>query len=39
MYTLEFSEVRPDVSIVRNAVGQFPYGHNVVLLTRLKDLQ
>jgi predicted nuclease of restriction endonuclease-like (RecB) superfamily len=29
----------PDVEIVQQAVGQLPWGHNLVLLTQLKDSQ
>lgn len=32
-----FAEAWPDLQIVQQAVGQLPWGHNLVLLTRLKD--
>ena len=32
-----FAEAWPDPAIVQQAVGQLPWGHNLVLLTRLKD--
>ncbi len=32
-----FAEAWPDAAIVQQAVGQLPWGHNVLLLTRLKD--
>jgi predicted nuclease of restriction endonuclease-like (RecB) superfamily len=31
------AEAWPDPAIVQQAVGQLPWGHNIVLLTRLKD--
>ncbi|MBN0888247.1 YhcG family protein, partial [Pseudomonas aeruginosa] len=34
-----FAEAWPDAAIVQQAVGQLPWGHNLVLLTRLKDPQ
>ena len=37
MYMRAFAEAWPDVEIVQHAVGQLPWGHNLVLLTRLKD--
>jgi predicted nuclease of restriction endonuclease-like (RecB) superfamily len=37
MYMRAFAEAWPDVQIVQQAVGQLPWGHNVVLLTQLKD--
>lgn len=39
MYMRAFAEAWPDASIVQQAVGQLPWGHNLVLLTRLKDTQ
>ena len=39
MYMRAFAEAWPDAEIVQQAVGQLPWGHNVVLLTRLKDPQ
>jgi predicted nuclease of restriction endonuclease-like (RecB) superfamily len=39
MYMRAFAEAWPDVEIVQQAVGQLPWGHNLVLLTRLKDSQ
>ena len=32
-----FSEAWPDFSIVQQAVGQLPWGHNVLLLNRIKN--
>jgi predicted nuclease of restriction endonuclease-like (RecB) superfamily len=32
-----FAEAWPDAEIVQQAVGQLPWGHNIVLLTRIKD--
>lgn len=37
MYMRAFAEAWPDAEIVQQVVGQFPWGHNLVLLTRLKD--
>jgi len=37
MYMRAFAKAWPDAGIVQQAVGQLPWGHNVVLLTRLKD--
>jgi predicted nuclease of restriction endonuclease-like (RecB) superfamily len=37
MYMRAFAEAWPDAEIVQQAVGQLPWGHNLVLLTRLKD--
>jgi predicted nuclease of restriction endonuclease-like (RecB) superfamily len=34
-----FAEAWPDEQIVQQAVGQLPWGHNLVLLTRLKQPQ
>jgi predicted nuclease of restriction endonuclease-like (RecB) superfamily len=39
MYMRAFAEAWPDAAIVQQAVGQLPWGHNLVLLTRLKDAQ
>lgn len=36
MYMRAFAEAWPDPKIVQQAVGQLPWGHNLVLLTRLK---
>jgi predicted nuclease of restriction endonuclease-like (RecB) superfamily len=36
LYMRAFAEAWPDSSIVQQAVGQLPWGHNIVLLTRLK---
>ncbi len=36
MYMRAFAEAWPDDAIVQQAVGQLPWGHNLVLLTRLK---
>lgn len=37
MYMKAFAEAWPDKTIVQQAVGQLPWGHNLVLLTKLKD--
>ncbi|MCE1181508.1 MAG: PDDEXK nuclease domain-containing protein [Rhodocyclales bacterium] len=37
MYMRAFAEAWPDAEIVQQAVGQLPWGHNLVLLTRLKN--
>ncbi len=37
MYMRAFAEAWPVAEIVQQAVGQLPWGHNLVLLTRLKD--
>jgi predicted nuclease of restriction endonuclease-like (RecB) superfamily len=37
MYMRAFAEAWPDAEIVQQAVGQLPWGHNLVLLSRLKD--
>ena len=36
MYMRSFAENWPDAAIVQQAVGQLPWGHNLVLLTKLK---
>lgn len=37
LYMRAFAEAWPDSTIVQQAVGQLPWGHNVLLMTRLKD--
>jgi predicted nuclease of restriction endonuclease-like (RecB) superfamily len=37
MYMRAFAEAWPEAEIVQQAVGRLPWGHNLVLLTRLKD--
>jgi predicted nuclease of restriction endonuclease-like (RecB) superfamily len=37
MYMRAFAEAWPEEAIVQQAVGQIPWGHNIVLLTKLKD--
>lgn len=37
MYMRLFAESWPDAQIVQQAVGQLPWGHNIALLTKLKD--
>ena len=37
MYMRAFAQAWPDAEIVQQAVGQLPWGHNLVLLTQLKD--
>jgi len=39
MYMRAFGEAWPLAEIVQQAVGQLPWGHNLVLLTKLKDPQ
>jgi predicted nuclease of restriction endonuclease-like (RecB) superfamily len=39
MYMRAFAESWPEEAIVQQAVGQLPWGHNLVLLTRLKQPQ
>lgn len=39
MYMRAFAEAWPDAAIVQQAVGQLPWGHNLVLLTKLKNPQ
>lgn len=39
MYMRAFAAAWPDAEIVQQAVGRLPWGHNLVLLTRLKDPQ
>ena len=39
MYMRAFAEAWPGAEIVQQAVGRLPWGHNLVLLTRLKDPQ
>lgn len=36
MYMRAFAEAWPDAGIVQQEVGQLPWGHNLVLMTRLK---
>ena len=37
MYMRAFADAWPDEAIVQQLVGRLPWGHNLVLLTRLKD--
>lgn len=37
MYMRAFAAAWPDAEIVQQAVGQLPWGHNLVLLSRLKE--
>lgn len=37
MYMRSFAEAWPEEGIVQQAVGQLPWGHNLVLLTKLKS--
>ncbi len=39
MYMRAFADAWPDAEIVQQAVGQLPWGHNLVLLTKLKERQ
>ena len=36
-YMRAFADAYPDVSIVQQLVGQLPWGHNVTLITKIKD--
>ena len=38
-YMRAFAQAWPDAEIVQQAVGRLPWGHNLVLLTRLKETQ
>ncbi|MCO5215147.1 MAG: PDDEXK nuclease domain-containing protein [Thermomicrobiales bacterium] len=37
MYMRAFADAWPEEAIVQQPVGQLPWGHNIVLLTKLKD--
>jgi len=37
MYMRAFAEAWPEDAIVQQAVGRLPWGHNIMLLTKLKD--
>jgi predicted nuclease of restriction endonuclease-like (RecB) superfamily len=37
LYMRAFAAAWPDIEIVQQAVGQLPWGHNLVLLAKLKD--
>lgn len=39
MHMRAFAEAWPDAAIVQQAVGQLPWGHNLLLLAKLKDPQ
>lgn len=39
MYMRAFAEAWPDDEIVQQLVGRLPWGHNLVLLTKLKDME
>jgi predicted nuclease of restriction endonuclease-like (RecB) superfamily len=39
MYMRAFAEAWPDEPIVQQLVGRLPWGHNLVLLTKLKDAE
>lgn len=39
MYMRAFAEAWPEEAIVQQAVGQLPWGHNLVLLTKLKTAE
>lgn len=39
MYMRAFAEAWPDLTIVQQVVGQLPWGHNLVLLTKLKIVE
>lgn len=38
MYMRAFAQAWPELEIVQQLVGRLPWGHNLVLLTRLKDV-
>ncbi|MDB5292502.1 MAG: hypothetical protein JWL69_3743 [Phycisphaerales bacterium] len=38
MYMRAFAEAYPDGSIVQQVVGQIPWGHNIILIDRVKDV-
>ncbi len=37
LYMRQFADAYPDFKITQQAVAQIPWGHNIVLLTKLKD--
>lgn len=37
LYMRAFADAWPDVQTVQQAVGRLPWGHNLVLLTKLKQ--
>ena len=39
MYMRAFAQAWPDAEFVQQAVGRLPWGHNLVLLTRLKNVE
>lgn len=39
LYMRSFAEAWPDEHIVQQAVGQLPWGHNLVLITKLKNAE
>ena len=39
MYMRAFAEAWPDAEIVQQLVGRLPWGHNLVLLSKLKDVE
>lgn len=39
MYMRAFAETWPDAEIVQQLVGRLPWGHNLVLLSKLKDAE
>ena len=39
MYMRAFAGAWPEIEIVQQTVGRLPWGHNLVLLTRLKEVQ
>jgi len=39
LYMRSFAEIWENLEIVQQLVGQIPWGHNIVLLTKLKELQ
>ena len=39
MYMRAFAEAWPDAEIVKQLVGRLPWGHNLVLLSKLKNVE
>ena len=39
LYMRSFAEAWPDEQIVQQAVGQLPWGHNLVLISKLKTAE
>ena len=39
MYMRAFAEAYPEASIVQQLVGQLPWGHNIILIEKIKDAE